>query len=58
MIKDDLASTWSIGPGREVNISLHSGNFVSVLPLLSRNTANFRFADFAGNEAPLLLHRD
>ena len=24
----------------------------------TRNTANFRFADLAGNEAPLLLHRD
>jgi hypothetical protein len=30
----------------------------SVLPLLSRNTANFRLADLAGNEALLLLHRD
>jgi hypothetical protein len=41
--------------------SEHSAEFLdlgSVLPLLSRNTADFRFADFAGNEAPLLLHRD
>ena len=28
------------------------------MPLLSRDTVNFRFADLARNEAPLLLHRD